>query len=148
MTPPTTRPRILGLHQADALALALLSGALFALGLLLLRELWAGALNRVELDAVIGAAVALGLIQLWLSVRVVLAMTLWAASGAMRLADAPWTVPVWWLGTLPAGWLGLVFPGHQHEPGFLVLSLVIIARSASALTRAVQTLEARVIGAA
>ena len=148
MTPPTIRPRILGLHQADTLALALLSSVLFALGLLLVRELWAGTLNRLELDAVIAAALALGLIQLWLSMRAVLAMTLWAASGATRLADAPWTLPIWWLGTIPAGWLGLVFPGHQHEPGYLVLSLVIIARSASALIHAVQALEARAVGTA
>jgi hypothetical protein len=148
MTPPTIRPRIQGLHRADAVALALLSGVLFALGLLLVRELWAGSLNRLEVNAVIAAAVTLGLIQLWLSMRGVLAMTLWAASRATRLADAPWTLPIWWLGTIPAGWLGLVFPGHQHDPGFLVLSLVIIARSASALTQAVQALEARAIEAA
>ncbi len=66
MTPPTTRPRILGLHQADALVLAVLSAAIFTLGLLVVRELCAGGLNRWELGAVIAAAITLGLIQLWL----------------------------------------------------------------------------------
>ncbi len=145
MMPPTTRPRILGLHQADALALAVLSGAIFALGLLLVRELCAGGLNRWEIGGVMGAAIALGLVQLWLSMRAVLAMTLWAASGPTRLAEAPWSLPVWWLGTIPAGWLGLVFPGHQQDPGYLVLSLVILARSAYALTQAVQALENRAV---
>ncbi len=73
-------------------------------------------------------------------------MTLWAASGPTRLAEAPWTLPVWWLGTIPAGWLGLVFPGHQQEPGYLGLSLVILAWSAHALTEAVQALESRAVG--
>ena len=145
MTSRTIRPPILGLHRADDVALACLATAVFALGLLLARELWAGDLNRWELGAVIGAAIALGLIQLWLSIRAVLAMTLWAASGSTSLADAPWTLPVWWLGTIPAGWLGLVFPGHQHEPAYLVLSLLILARSARGLTEGVQALERRAV---
>jgi hypothetical protein len=142
MTPRTIQPRLIGLHQADALVLAVLSSAILALGLLLARELWAGSLNRVELNAVIAAAIGLGLVQLWLSLRAVLALTVWAASNTASPANAPWTLPVWWLGTIPAGWLGQVFPGCEHHPAFLVLSLVITAQSARALTQVVHAAEA------
>ena len=136
----------IGLHRADALVLALLSSALFAVGLLLLREVVAGRLNRLEVDAVVAVGIALGLIQLWLSVRAVLAMGLWAASGTFGWTDAPWTLPVWWLGTLPGAWLGLVFPGEPDGLGFFVASLGLLACAAHGLTHAVQALEARAMG--
>jgi hypothetical protein len=154
MVPRTAQPRVLGLHQADRIVLVLLSTVIFAIALLLGCELSAGALNRIELNAVIGSAIALGLIQVWLSLRTVLALTLWASADATGLsgtgarAGTPWALPVWWLGTIPTGWLPLALPGHEHEPPFLALSLVMIAWSARALTQSVQALEARSIGTA
>lgn len=152
MVPRTAQPRVLGLHQADRIVLVLLSTVIFAIALLLGRELSAGALNRIELNAVIGSAIALGLIQVWLSLRTVLALTLWASADATGLpgagarGGAPWALPVWWLGTIPTGWLPLALPGHEHEPPFLALSLVMIAWSARALTQSVQALEGRTLG--
>jgi hypothetical protein len=110
------QPRVLGLHQADRIVLILLSTVIFA--------------------------ITLGLIQVWLSLRTVLALTLWASAGA---GGAPWALPVWWLGTIPTGWLPLALPGHEHEPPFLALSLVMIAWSARILTQSVQGLEARAL---
>jgi hypothetical protein len=144
MRQPNVPGERVGLHRADALVLALLSSALFAVGLLLLREVVAGRLNRLEVDAVVAAGIAFGLIQLWLSFRAVLAMCLWAASGMW--AHAPWTLPVWWLGTLPGAWLGLVFPGEQDGLGFFVVSLGLLAGAAHGLTHAVHALEVRALG--
>jgi hypothetical protein len=146
MTERTSQRGIPGLHLADRLALALLSSAIFAVALLMLRELSATRLNRWEIAAAVTLGIALGLVQLWLSFRGVLAMCLWAASGAVNWAEAPWTLPVWWLGTLPGGWLGLVIPGEQNGPGFLVLSLGMLACAAHGLTRVVHALEWRALG--
>jgi hypothetical protein len=141
MTPRTLQPRLVNLHQADALVMTLLWSAILTLGLMLARELSAGGLNRLELNAVIAAAIALGLIHVWFSLRAVIAIARWAAWRGARLANAPWTLPVWWLGTVPAGWLGLALPGHEHEPAFLALALLITARSASALLHVVHAAE-------
>ena len=148
MIPRAAQPRVLALHQSDRIVMALLSTVIFAIALLLARELSAGTLNRLELNAVIGAAIALGLIQVWLSLRTVLALTLWASSEATGLpaGAAPWTLPIWWLGTIPTAWLGLALPGHERDPLFLILSLVLIVWSARALTHGVQALETRAIG--
>ena len=146
MTPRTLQRRRVSLHQADDLVLVLLSAAVLTLALMLLRELWSGGLNRLELGAVVGAAIALGLINVWFSLRILLAITVWAASRGANFANAPWSLPVWWLGTIPSGWLGLVFPGHEHDPAFLALALVITARSAAALVHVVHTAEARSTG--
>ncbi len=143
MTPRTLQPRLVNLHQADAVVLALLSTAILTLGLMVVREQWTGGLNRLEIGAVVASAIALGLIHVWFSLRAVLAMTLWAASRAGSLANAPWTLPVWWLGTIPSGWLGLAFPGYERDPAFLVLTLVITAWSANALTHVVHAAEAQ-----
>jgi hypothetical protein len=132
------------LHQSDRIVLVLLSTVIFAIALMLTRELQAGTLNRIELNAVIGAAIALGLIQVWLSLRTVLALTLWAASEPGEpMGATPWCLPIWWLGTVPTGWLGLALPGHERDPLMLALQLVMIAWSARALTDGVQILEAR-----
>ncbi len=151
MGPRAAPPRVLGLHQADRIILIVLSTVIFAIALLLGRELTAGGLNRIELNGVITAAITLGLIQVWLSLRTVLSLTLWASAGATGLparGGAPWALPVWWLGTIPTGWLPLALPGHEHEPPFLALSLIMIAWSARALTQSVQSLEARALGPA
>jgi hypothetical protein len=134
-----------GLHRADDVMLAVLASAVLAVGLLLLRELSSGGLNRLELDAVIAAGIALGLLQIWFSLRAVLALTLWAASCFAGLASVPWRLPVWWLGTVPSAWVGLAFPGHAHHPAVLVLSLGMMLWSAAALTRVVQATEARAV---
>jgi hypothetical protein len=149
MGPHTAQPRVLGLHHADRIVLIVLSTVIFAIALLLARELTAGGLNRLEVNAVVGSAIALGLIQVWLTLRTVLALSLWASSEAAGLGagGAPWALPVWWLGTIPTGWLGLALPGHEHEPPVLVLSLLMIAWSARALTQSIQAIEARAIGA-
>jgi hypothetical protein len=141
MLSETLQSVVARLHRADRIVLVLLSAAIFALVLLLVREGCAGGLNRIELQGVKAAAITLGLVQAWLSFRLVVAITLWAArleTGAGRL---PWTLPIWWLGALPTGWLGLVFPGHEHHPGFLALSLLMIAASASALVRSAHDVE-------
>jgi hypothetical protein len=146
MTPRTVQPRLPSLRQADAFVMALLSSAILTLGLMLARELWAGGLNRLEMNAVIAAAITLGLVHVWFSLRTVVAIARWAAWRGARLANAPWTLPIWWLGTVPAGWLGLAFPGHEHQPAFLVLALLITARSASALLHVVHAAETHAPG--
>jgi hypothetical protein len=149
MTVHTVQPRVLGLHRSDKIVLALLSTVIFAIALLLARELWAGTLNRLETNAVIALAISVGLIQVWLSLRTVLALTLWGSSEptGVPAGVAPWRLPILWLGTIPTGWLGLALPGHERDPLFLALSLVMIAWSAGALTRGVHALETRAIGA-
>lgn len=139
----------LGLHQSDRIVMVLLSTVIFAIALLLARELTAGTLNRLEVNAVIGAAIALGLIQVWLSLRTVLALTLWASSeaGGVPAGGAPWHLPVWWLGTVPTVWLGLAIPGHERDPLFLVFSLAMIGWSARTLMQSIQAVEVRAIGA-
>jgi hypothetical protein len=145
MTPSQPHPVADGLRRADAIVLAVLASAVFAIGLLLARELSAGALNRLELGAVMTAGIALGLIQIWFSLRAVLALTLWAASAAGGPGGAPWRLPVWWLGTVPSAWLGLAFPDHAHHPAVLVLSLAMMLCSARALIHTVHDTEARAI---
>src|SRR5579862_8851935 len=104
MTPNPSHSVADGLRRADAVVLAVLASAVLAIGLLLTLELGAGTLNRLELGAVMTAGITLGLIQIWFSLRAVLALTLWAASGASGPAGAPWRLPVWWLGTVPSAW--------------------------------------------
>ncbi|MEJ0070184.1 MAG: hypothetical protein WDO24_17355 [Pseudomonadota bacterium] len=147
MTPSSRNLVANRLHQADAVMLAVLSTAVFAVGLLLAIELCIGTLTRLELDAVIAAGITLGLIQIWFSLRAVLALTLWAASRAAGLAGAPWRLAIWWFGAVPSGWLGLAFPGHAHHPAVLVLSLAMMLWSAQALTQAVHAAEAQAAAA-
>jgi hypothetical protein len=145
MTARHPPPIAQSLHRVDAVMLAVLSSAVLAIGLLLLRELSSGGLNRLELDAVIAAGITLGVLQIWFSLRAVLALTLWAASRVAGLAAAPWRLPIWWCGTVPSIWVGLAFPGHAHHPAVLVLSLGMMLWSAGALTRTVQATEVRAI---